>query len=82
MATRPSGGYFQWIELPGKVDILEVHRQALSLGISVAPGPMFSAHRRFANCLRINYGHPWTPRTESALMTLGRLIAAHTEAVG
>jgi DNA-binding transcriptional MocR family regulator len=76
-ATRPGGGYFLWIELPGNVDMLAVHRQALSLGISVAPGPMFSAHRRFANCLRINYGHPWTPKTESALMTLGRLIAAN-----
>ncbi|HYD63592.1 MAG TPA: PLP-dependent aminotransferase family protein [Noviherbaspirillum sp.] len=76
-ATRPGGGYFLWIELPGNVDMLAVHRQALSLGISIAPGPMFSAHRRFANCLRINYGHPWTPKTESALMTLGRLVAAN-----
>lgn len=81
-ATRPSGGYFLWIELPGQIDTLEIHRQALSLGISVAPGPMFSAHRKFANCLRINYGHPWTSKTESAVMTLGRLIAASTAAAG
>jgi DNA-binding transcriptional MocR family regulator len=40
---------------------------------------MFSAHRRFGNCLRINYGHPWTAKTEEALMTLGRLIAANTK---
>ena len=78
-ATRPHGGYFLWIELPGSVDTLEVHRQALSLGISVAPGPMFSAHRGFANCLRLNYGHPWDARAEAALMTLGRLIAASME---
>lgn len=77
-STRPGGGYFLWIELPGKVDTLEIHRQALALGISVAPGPMFSAHRRFANCLRINYGHPWSTKTEEALMTLGRLIVANT----
>ena len=78
-ATRPGGGYFLWVELPGNVDTLAIHRQALSLGISIAPGPMFSAHRRFSNCLRINYGHPWTPKTEAALMTLGRLIAANTD---
>lgn len=77
-ATRPSGGYFLWIELSGNVDVLEIHRQALALGISVAPGPMFSAHRKFTNCLRLNYGHPWTDKTESALMTLGRLIVANT----
>lgn len=77
-ATRPAGGYFLWIELPGRVDTLEIHRQALSLGISVAPGPMFSAQRNFANCLRLNYGHPWDARADEALATLGRLIAART----
>ncbi|MGH8808316.1 MAG: PLP-dependent aminotransferase family protein [Noviherbaspirillum sp.] len=75
-ATRPSGGYFLWVELPGEVNALEIHRQALSLGISVAPGPMFSAHRGFTNCLRLNYGHPWDARAEAALMTLGRLANA------
>jgi DNA-binding transcriptional MocR family regulator len=79
-ATRPNGGYFLWIELPGNVDTLEVHRQALSLGISVAPGPMFSAHRGFTNCLRLNYGHAWDARAEAALTTLGRLVRTNTEA--
>jgi DNA-binding transcriptional MocR family regulator len=74
-ATRPGGGYFLWVELPGGVDALELHRQALSLGISVAPGPMFSAHRSFGNCLRLNYGHPWDARSEEAIATLGRLAA-------
>jgi DNA-binding transcriptional MocR family regulator len=76
-ATRPNGGYFLWVELPGGVDTLKLHRQALSLGISIAPGPMFSAHREFGNCLRLNYGHPWDDRTEAALITLGRLISAN-----
>ena len=75
-ATRPDGGYFIWVELPGDADTIAIHRQALSLGISVAPGPMFSAQRRFANCLRLNYGHPWDARAEAAMATLGRLVAA------
>src|SRR5690606_9799822 len=70
--TRPTGGYFLWMELPHEVDTLALHRQALSLGISVAPGPMFSAKREFANCLRLNYGHPWDERVEDALQSLGR----------
>ncbi len=78
-ATRPSGGYFLWIELAGNVDTLEIHRKALSLGISVAPGPMFSAHRDFGNCLRLNYGHPWDARSEEALATLARLVSASME---
>jgi DNA-binding transcriptional MocR family regulator len=87
-ATRPAGGYFLWIELPGKVDTLAIHRQALSLGISVAPGPMFSAQREFSNCLRLNYGHAWNQQAEEAFITLGRLLsmqgmsATHSELHG
>lgn len=75
-ATRPAGGYFLWVELPEGVDALEIHRHALALGISVAPGPIFSAKRGFTNCLRLNYGHLWDARIEQALETLGRLVKA------
>ncbi len=77
-ATRPDGGYFLWVELPGKVDALAIHRHALALGISVAPGPMFSARRMFGNCLRLNYGHPWDHRAEEAFLALAQIIATHT----
>lgn len=73
-STRPSGGYFLWIELPAAVDTLDIQRKAMAHGISMAPGPMFSANRGFANCLRLNYGHPWDRRAEAAVATLGRLI--------
>ena len=75
-ATRPAGGYLLWVEMPGEVDALEIHRQALSYGISVAPGPIFSAKREFTNCLRLNYGHAWNGKTEAAIETLGKLVAA------
>lgn len=75
-ATRPNGGYFLWLELPDNVNALEIHRQALSLGISIAPGPMFSAQRGFANCLRLNYGHAFDQRAADALATLGKLVCA------
>jgi DNA-binding transcriptional MocR family regulator len=74
--TRPSGGYFLWVQLPKSVDALTLHRGALEEGISVAPGPMFSAKREYTNCLRINYGHPWTPRMKDAIAVLGGLINA------
>jgi DNA-binding transcriptional MocR family regulator len=79
-STRPDGGYFLWIELPNAIDTLELHRQAISLGISIAPGPMFSAQRGFRNCMRLNYGHPWNERTEEALKVLGKLIQAKQRA--
>ena len=57
-------------------DTLVLHRWALQQGISIAPGPIFSASRNFAHCLRLNYGQEWNARTEQALATLGQL--AHT----
>ncbi len=55
-ATRPEGGYFLWVELPEGCDALHIHRQALAQGISVAPGPIFSASHAFMNCLRLPAG--------------------------
>lgn len=71
--TQPQGGYFLWVVLPESVDALELHRLALAQGISIAPGPMFSAKRAFRNCIRLNYGHAWDGRAEAALAVLGML---------
>jgi len=71
--TKPEGGYFLWIECPPSVDSLELHRAALKSGITLAPGPMFSARREFPNFIRLNYGHPWTSTLESAVRRLGDL---------
>jgi DNA-binding transcriptional MocR family regulator len=65
-----------WLELPAAVDALALHRQAMEAGISVSPGPMFSARRGFRNCLRLNYGHPWTDRMEGAIRKLGAIVGA------
>lgn len=73
--ARPQGGYFLWLELPRQVDTLLLHQQALELGISIAPGPIFSAQREFGHYLRLNFGHPDSPRQQAAMATLGELIA-------
>ncbi|HST45178.1 MAG TPA: PLP-dependent aminotransferase family protein [Luteimonas sp.] len=70
--SRPSGGYFLWVELPVGVDALALQRRAMAAGTSLAPGPMFSASRAFGHCLRINFGHPLTTRVETALQRIGR----------
>jgi DNA-binding transcriptional MocR family regulator len=72
--ARPAGGYFLWIECAEAVDSLDVHRRALALGISIAPGPIFSARRQFGNFLRINCGHPWTPTMDRAVQRLGEIL--------
>lgn len=74
--ARPQGGYFVWLELPPPVDSLLLYQQALAHGISIAPGPIFSAKREFGHFLRLNFGHPDSAAREAAMATLGALIAA------
>lgn len=71
--SRPDGGYFLWVEFARGFDTLLLHQQALVQGISLAPGPVFSVRRGYRNCIRLNYGHPWNPRFEAAMQTLGGL---------
>jgi len=70
----PAGGYFLWVECAASVDALEVHRLALDHGITIAPGPMFSARRQFGNFIRLNIGHPWNAATDRAIARLGELV--------
>jgi DNA-binding transcriptional MocR family regulator len=73
--TQPQGGYFLWIECAEGVDSLQVHRTALESGITIAPGPMFSARRQFRNFIRLNSGHPWTPAMDRAVARLAQILS-------
>ena len=75
-ATQPEGGYFIWVELPPNIDALELHRLALSQGISLAPGHLFSADHRFKHHVRINFGHPGHKNFNAALKTVGTIARA------
>lgn len=78
----PTGGYQLWVKLPQGADALDLHARALEHNITVAPGPMFSARREFARAIRLNYGHPWTVRSESAIKILGELVARQCASAG
>ncbi len=72
--TQPRGGFILWIELPESVSALQLHDEAMTKKISIAPGPMFSASQSFPNFIRLSCGHPWTPEIENAVVVLGQLV--------
>ena len=74
--TRPDGGLLLWVELPGQIDTQVVFEQALTLGIRIAPGAMFSNSNRYARFLRISCGAPYTAELDHALRKLGQMIGA------
>jgi DNA-binding transcriptional MocR family regulator len=71
--TRPSGAYIVWVELPKNCDSVAIFERLLERGITIAPGPMFSASQRYRNCMRLSIGQPWSERQERALREVGRL---------
>jgi DNA-binding transcriptional MocR family regulator len=71
--TRPSGAYILWVELPKECDSVALFERLLERGITIAPGPMFSASQRYRNCMRLSVGQVWDERHERALREIGRL---------
>ncbi|MFL5384143.1 MAG: PLP-dependent aminotransferase family protein [Longimicrobiaceae bacterium] len=72
--SSPAGGFLLWVQLPEGNDTVELQRRALARGLSVAPGPAFSASGGYRSYLRINAGYPWSERTRRALDTLAGMI--------
>ena len=74
--TRPAGGFVLWLELPGGLKSRALFDPAIERGVCFAPGDVFSASRRFGNCLRLSCGYPWNPRLEKGVRTIGELVGA------
>ena len=74
--SRPAGGFALWVEMPRGFDSRVLFDQALEQGICFAPGDVFSASRRFRNCLRLSAGSTWSERIEDGVRRLGLLARA------
>jgi len=73
--SRPAGGYVLWIQMPEAVDSLILYKLALQAGITLSPGYLFSATRRYKNYIRLNASR-WTHEIQQGIMRLGEI--AHT----
>jgi DNA-binding transcriptional MocR family regulator len=74
--TQPAGGFVLWVELPKLLKTREFFDEALESGICFAPGDVFSASRRYTNCMRLSGGYRWRSRIERSLTTLGRIVSS------
>ena len=77
--SRPAGGFVLWLELPQRLNARVLFQTALDNGICFAPGEVFSASGRYANCLRLSCGHTWDKRIARGVARLGALV---TDALG
>ncbi len=72
--SQPRGGSVIWLQLPHEVDSAKLFHQAINHNISIMPGEIFSAGRRYQNHIRLSYGHPWSEAMDQGVATLGRLV--------
>lgn len=73
--TKPGGGLHLWVELNKRTDTVELYNRAIAGKVSVAPGRLFTLQNQYNNCLKLNFGLPWSDKVEAALKFVGRLAA-------
>ncbi|WP_024301835.1 PLP-dependent aminotransferase family protein [Pseudogulbenkiania sp. MAI-1] len=72
-ATRPSGGFLLWVELPEQCDTVALFHAAITERISISPGPLYSPSGRYRNALRLSCCQPLDERYLTALARVGEL---------
>jgi DNA-binding transcriptional MocR family regulator len=73
---RPQDGFLLWLELPERLNALDIHARALAQGISVSPGQIFSPQSRFTHHLRLNCANEITPPFLRAVERIGQICAS------
>lgn len=68
----PSGGFFIWLRLKGKVLAQQVFESALKEKILVPPGSIYGAD--CSSCIRLSYGFLGEEEMESGMVHLSDII--------
>jgi DNA-binding transcriptional MocR family regulator len=70
--NSPSGGFVLWVGMPETIDSIKLYERTLKAGITIAPGRIFSATRKYPNHIRLNAAY-WSKRIEDAVAVIGGL---------
>jgi len=72
--TRPQGGLFAWVELPGEMNARDVLTLSLEQKVAFVPGGSFFPNGGHENTLRINFSNMPEDRIVEGLTRLGRIL--------
>ncbi|MBC7204483.1 MAG: PLP-dependent aminotransferase family protein [Pusillimonas sp.] len=74
--TRPEGGMFIWVTLPGHIDAYELLGRAIKKHVAFVPGePFYAGAEPMRNTLRLSFVTVSKERIREGIEILGRLIA-------
>jgi DNA-binding transcriptional MocR family regulator len=74
--TRPQGGLFVWLTLPGGLDGSELFAAARERGVLLSPGELFHADGGGRNTMRLTFSAASREQIESGIAILAELIRA------
>ena len=72
--STPEGGFFLWVELPEKVNSIDLYNWAFKNNIGIIPGTLFSASEKYLNCIRISCGSPVSEKMREGIEKLGSKV--------
>jgi 2-aminoadipate transaminase len=71
--TRPRGGFFSWLTLPG-VDTVELAARAVEQGVAAVPGTLFFPDGRGGDGLRLSFSLVDEEQIDEGITRLGSLL--------
>jgi 2-aminoadipate transaminase len=77
--TRPEGGFFSWMSLPGDMDGAEIARRSVERGVAVVPGEPFFPDRRGSGNIRLSFSRVDDGSIEDGIERLAGLVSSGVE---
>ncbi len=72
--SQPTGGFQMWIELPSEYSAMALAEYALSQGIVIAPGRLFSHRGHYGHCLRLCFSK-YQDENRSSIELMGKWLS-------
>lgn len=72
--TRPAGGLFIWVTLPGAIDTSATLRRAIEAKVAYVPGAAFFADGAGTNTMRLNFTNASIGEIDEGIARLGRFF--------
>jgi 2-aminoadipate transaminase len=72
--SKPDGGVFVWVSLPGGLDTTEMFHQAIERQVAYIPGGVFSVDGSTRNALRLNFSNVRPEAIEEGVSRLADVI--------
>lgn len=73
--TKPEGGMFTWVELPGGLSSDALFQAALAEHVAFVPGTSFYAETPRLDTMRLNYSNRPEDKIEEGMARLGKVVA-------